>query len=242
MKENFRVGLIDDEQAVLDLLSAEIAMLPGFTVGFETVDPIKGLEYLRRGEADILITDILMPDLGGLEISRKLLDSRIPVIICSGHSKYAIQGYKVDAMGFLGKPPDPIELSLALDKAKKKIDSLYWVKNVVEEDYVVIGDKLGYNRRPVRPEDILYMEQQEKVSKVRLVGNREFNLVSPFYESLKKLKSPYMIRVHQSFAVNILKVKLLTATQCELVSGDLIPVSVSYREELRRIFENKLIR
>ncbi|MBN7817484.1 LytR/AlgR family response regulator transcription factor [Algoriphagus pacificus] len=242
MIQNFKIGLIDDEQSVLDLLSAEISMLPGFIVGFATTDPVKGLEYIRRGEADILVTDILMPDLGGLEISRRLIDSRIPVIICSGHSKYAIQGFKVDALDFLGKPPDPIELSRALEKAKKKIDRLYWVKNVVEEDFVVIGDKLGYNRRPIRPEDILYMEQQEKISKVKLVGNREFNLVSPFYQSLEKLKSPYMVRIHQSFAVNILKVKVLSASQCELVSGDVIPISVSYREELRRIFENKLIR
>ncbi len=242
MTQVFKVGLIDDEENILEILSHEIGMIPEFEVGFSTVDPVQGLEYIRRGKADILITDLLMPGLGGLEISRRLLNSRVPVIICSGHPQYARHGYKVNAVDFLVKPPDPVELSEALIKAKKKLDTLHWVKQVVEEDYVVVGDKLGYMRRPVKPSEMLYMEQREKESIVKLEDNREFKLISPFEVSVSKLKSPYMVRVHQSFAVNILKVKMLSAETCELVSGDVIPIGRTYKEQIRQIFENKLIK
>ncbi|WP_339869399.1 LytTR family DNA-binding domain-containing protein [uncultured Algoriphagus sp.] len=241
MEKRYKIGLIDDEENTLELLAREISMLPGFEVGFSTVNPVMGLEYVRSGKVDILITDILMPELGGLELSRKLIDSGIPVIICSGHSKYAVQGYKVEAVGFLQKPADPIELAEVLEKARKKMDSLYWVKKEVEEDYVVVGDKLGHVHQVVKPSEILYMEQQNKKSIVKIEDGSEFVLVSPFMESLKKLKSRYMVRVHQSFAVNILKVRKLHSEECELVSGDRISTSRTYREELRRIFENKRI-
>lgn len=237
MKPPYKIGLIDDEENILEILIDEISRIPDFEVGFSTVDPVKGLEYVRRGKADILITDILMPVMGGLEISRKLLDSGVPVIICSGHSKYAIHGFKVDALDFLGKPPNPLELSDALDKAKKKIDSLHWVKKVVEEDFVVVGNKRGHSQWVVRPSEILYMEQREKESIVKLDDGSEFILVSPFETSLAKLKSPYMVRVHHSFGVNVLKIKFLHSKYCTLVSGDEVPISVSFREEVRRIFE-----
>lgn len=237
-----KIGLIDDEEKILEVLIHEIGMIEGFEVGFSTVDPVQGMEYVRRGKADILITDLLMPKLGGLEISRKLADSRVPVIICSGHPHYAKYGYKLNVLDFLDKPPDPIELSEALIKARQKLDSLYWVRKVVEEDFVVIGDKLGYMRKMINPREILYMEQKEKESIVRMEDGSEFVLISPFEASLSKLKSPYMIRVHQSYAVNILKVRSLAAEQCELISGHKIQVSRTYKEEIRSIFERKLIR
>jgi|GEM_PF-1912866 len=241
MKEKYKVGLIDDEENILEILMDEISRIPDFEVGFATVDPVKGLEYAIKGQVDVLITDLLMPGLGGLEISRRLLDTGIPVIICSGHSKYAVLGFKVEALDFLEKPPNPLELSEALIKAKKKIDSLHWTKKEIEEDYVVIGDKLGHFRQVVRPKEILYMEQRLKESIVKLEDGSEFTLVSPFMSSLKKLKSRNMIRVHQSFAVNVLKVRKLRSGICELVSGDEIPVSLTYKDELRRIFESRLI-
>lgn len=241
MGKQYKIGLIDDEQHILDILIQEISMIPGFEVGFSTVDPEQGLKYAKEGVVDILITDILMPKLGGLELSRKLMDSGIPVIICSGHSKYAIEGYKVEALHFLEKPPGAIELAEALEKAKKKLDALYWVRKEMEGNILVISDKLGHRQRMVWPAQILYMEQQNKKSIVKLDDGRKFDLTSPFMESMKKLRSRYMVRVHQSFAVHVLKISLLKAEECELVSGDVIPVSRTYKEELRRIFESKKI-
>jgi two-component system LytT family response regulator len=242
MGQVFKVGLIDDEEEILEVLSHEISMIMGFEVGFSTTDPVKGLEYIRRGKADILITDLFMPELGGLEISRRLVDSRVPVIICSGYPTYAKYGYKLDVLDFLEKPPNSLELLDALNKGKKKLDNLHWAKEVVEEDYRVVGDVLGYNTKVINPKQILYMEQREKESFVRMDDRSEFKLISPFEVSLAKLKFPYMVRVHQSFAINILKVRTLGAEHCELVSGDTIRISRTFREEIRQIFENKLIR
>lgn len=242
MRQLFKVGLIDDEQESLEVLIHEIGMLRDFEVGFFTSDPVQGLEYIRRGKADILITDLLMPELGGLEISKRLLNSRVPVIISSGHPNYAKYGYRVDVVDFLDKPTDPLHLLDALTKARKKLDNLFWVKEIVEEDFVAVGDKLGYNNKIIDQRKILYMEQQEKESFIRMEDQTQFKLTSAFEVSLAKLKSPYMVRVHQSFAVNILKVRVLGAEHCELVSGDVIQVSRTYKEQIRRIFENKLIR
>jgi len=241
MTQKTKVGLIDDEESVLMLLGGLIAMLPEYEVGFATTDPVQGLEWIRRARAEILITDIIMPELGGLEISKRLLNSRVPVIICSGHPSYAVHGFKVDAVDFLVKPPSPHELSDALGKASKKIDALYWVRQTVDEDFVVIGEKYSHNKYVVKPDDILFMEQREKHSVVKYGENKEFMLFSTFEKSLNKLKSPYMVRIHQSYAVNILKVKSLKKDQCELYSGDLIPISRLYKTEIHELFYNKMI-
>lgn len=242
MNDKIRIGLIDDEQAMLDFLSKLIGMVPEFEVSFSTTDAIKGLEWTKRKKADILITDIIMPELGGLEISKRLIDTGIPVIICSGYQNYGVQGFKVNAVDFLVKPPNPLELSEALEKARKRLDQQYWVKHVLDEDFVVIGDKLSHQKHLVRPSDILYMEQREKESHVFLEQEKKLILVNPFQISLEKLKSPYMVRIHQSFAVNIQKVKSLHSDQCVLVSGFSIPVSRSYKGDIQVLLEKKMIK
>lgn len=239
MAKKYRIGLIDDEENILDILIQEIAMIPGFQLGFSTVDPFLGLEYARDKKADILITDIMMPELGGLELSRKLIDSGIPIIICSGHSRYAIPGYKVDALGFLTKPPDPIELADFLEKARKKIDPLYQVVHEVAENYRVVGDKLKFHKDVVKLSEILYIEQQNKWSTVKLADGTRFTLASSFLDSLNRLQYRYLVRVHQSFAVNVLKVRKLLPGGCELESGDRISISRRYRDDVKRIFENR---
>lgn len=241
MEKRYKIGLIDDEENILDILIQEISMIPGFELGFATVDPFLGLEYTLDKRADILITDVMMPNLGGLELSRKLIDSGIPVIICSGHSRYAIPGYKVDALGFLTKPPDPIELADFLEKARKKIDPLYKVVNEVAENYRMVGDKVKFHQDVFKLSEILYMEQQNKWSTVKLADGTEFTLASPFLESLNKLQYKYLVRVHQSFAVNVLKVRKLYPGGCELDSGDRISISRRYREDVKRIFESRKI-
>ncbi|WP_026968193.1 LytR/AlgR family response regulator transcription factor [Algoriphagus terrigena] len=242
MNPKIKVGLIDDEESILDLLTILIRMLPDFEVSFATTDPVKGLEWISRGKAQILITDIVMPELGGLEISRRLLKTGIPIIICSGHQKYAVQGFRVKAVDFLVKPPDPMELTEALLKAGEKVDTGFVLRQVIDEDYVVVGEKLSHRKHFIRPSDILYMEQQEKDSLVYLEKGPTVVLTNPFLVSLAKLKSPFMIRVHQSYAVNIQKVQTLLPDECILISGQSVPVSRTYKHEIQVLMDKKLIR
>ena len=101
--------VIDDERLILDcfrfLFSAEEAEVLTATTGAE------GLELLARHNPDVVVIDVRLPDLSGLELFRKIheLDAQIPVILITGHgtAETAIEAMRLGAYEYVVKPLDP---------------------------------------------------------------------------------------------------------------------------------------
>jgi YesN/AraC family two-component response regulator len=119
-----KVGLLDDENHPRILLTEIIGSIPGFEISFSLDDPFRALELLQNRAADILITDIKMPGFSGLELSRKINHLEIPIIICSGHTEFGVESFKVNAIHFILKPPGMIEVSEALTRPKISLQVL----------------------------------------------------------------------------------------------------------------------
>lgn len=119
---NAKIMIVDDEQLVIKVvkrfLSAE-----GY-VNFITVsDSTKAMETIERESPDVVLSDIMMPDVSGLDLLRirqksKALKS-IPFIILSASSENTVKREALEsgATDFLAKPVDPIDLSLRVQNA-----------------------------------------------------------------------------------------------------------------------------
>lgn len=106
-----RILVIDDDRELTGLL-AEYLGPEGF--GVEGVqDGAEGLEKALAGDADLVVLDVMMPGMGGLEVLRRLrAKSRIPVIMLTarGEDVDRIVGLEIGADDYLGKPFNPREL------------------------------------------------------------------------------------------------------------------------------------
>jgi two-component system C4-dicarboxylate transport response regulator DctD len=111
--------LIDDEAMVRDSLT-EMLELEGFRVR-AFADPRRALAELRPGQEAVLLTDVRMPGLDGLELLQRVQarDRELPVILMSGHGDIpmAIQAMKEGAYDFLEKPLQPEALLERLHSA-----------------------------------------------------------------------------------------------------------------------------
>jgi len=111
--------VIDDEQIVLDsvgkILTAENYEVDVSLRGRE------GLDWAIERDYDIVLTDILMPDLGGMRVLRDIKRAKpsLPVVIITGYAtvKSAIQAMKLGAADYLEKPFTPEQLSKAVASA-----------------------------------------------------------------------------------------------------------------------------
>ncbi|MBN2325433.1 MAG: response regulator [Spirochaetes bacterium] len=136
-----RALVIDDEQIVLDsvkrILSAE-----NFAVDVSLESP-GGLDLALKNDYDIVLTDIRMPEIGGMRILRdiKRVKPSIPVVIITGFATVgsAVQAMKLGASDYLEKPFTPEELTQrvrqALEKARSQEPELQEVvhkKTVIE--------------------------------------------------------------------------------------------------------------
>lgn len=116
--------IIDDEKAIRKTLS-EILSFEGYKID-EAADGEEGLKKFGEKTYDLVLCDIKMPKLDGIEFleKAKMLNPDIPVIMISGHGNIdtAVEAVKKGAFDYISKPPDLNRLLITLRNATEKQD------------------------------------------------------------------------------------------------------------------------
>ena len=129
---------IDDEPLALNVIRQYVQHFPSLKLVQTFDDAISAAEYLRRNAVDLLLIDINMPDINGIELV-KSLEHRPMVIFTTAHKKFAIEGFDLDALDYLLKPIQMDRFSRAVNKAveffryknaaKKEADEFFFVRS-----------------------------------------------------------------------------------------------------------------
>ena len=113
-----RVLLADDHPIVLQGLRRLLESKPEFLVVSETGDGLEVLPLAERFKPDVLIVDLMMPGLNGLEVTRQVCQrlKGIRVIVLTMHKDdgYVIQAFRNGAFGYVIKDTGPTELVMAI--------------------------------------------------------------------------------------------------------------------------------
>jgi two-component system response regulator AlgR len=117
--------IVDDEtpaRARLRVLLSEIAGEAPNAVAFEAANGMIALDALDAHPADVLLVDIRMPKMGGIELARHLLRSeKSPAIIfVTAYDTYAVEAFELNAIDYLMKPVRAQRLLAALQKVRKQ--------------------------------------------------------------------------------------------------------------------------
>jgi len=122
---DWHILVIDDEKDILDVMCLALGDT-GYPVTTAS-DGKTGLELCRATPPRIVITDIRMPGMNGLEVLEavKKLDPDIEVIVCTAFAEMdlAIQALQLDASDFITKPISDHALHLSLERAKQRYTS-----------------------------------------------------------------------------------------------------------------------
>ena len=239
MKENLRIGLLDDEEAPRIILADHISGIPGYDIAFSTDDPFWVKNAVMAQSVDILVTDIAMPGMSGLQLSKEVYHLDIPIIICSVHEELAIESYKVNTVGFLRKPAQFFDVSDALDKARKSLSKSRSPKIDLEEDIIVIKLHRGSKQILIRPRQIQYIEQQGAFTIIVFDDGESVEFRSSFSKAMAKISRPYIVQTHRSFAVNYLKIGSADQAYCYLISGHKVPIGSESRSSFFKFIDLK---
>ncbi len=231
---------IDDEPLALQNLSGYIQKTPflEFIGAFD--NPFNALEYLTTNQVDLILIDVEMPDLLGTELI-KALKTPVKIIFTTAYEKYALEGYKLDAVDYLLKPFSYDEFLVAVQKAFRIVQL---EKN--QGGGVPVSDSSGeflflksdYKIKKIVLNDILYIEGLKDYIKVYLVDNPKPILsISSMKMIESKLPSDRFMRVHKSYIVNLQRVTMVE--RLRIVFGkEYIPVSNQYKDLFLKFLEN----
>jgi two-component system KDP operon response regulator KdpE len=121
--KRFRILVVDDEERILNFLSTKLK-----ASGYEVLtapNGAKGLEQVQAQEPDLVVLDLLMPKMDGLEMLKQLRTfSPVPVIILTakGTDTDRIKGLQLGADDYLPKPFNPDELVARIEAIRRRLE------------------------------------------------------------------------------------------------------------------------
>jgi len=117
--QNLRVLVVDDEANVLESVN-KVLERKGFSVA-KTQNPEDALRQVKGNEYDLVIADLMMPKVSGLDLLKAVKNENpeVPFLMITGYPSVstAVEATKNGASGFLPKPFTPVELEEAVEKA-----------------------------------------------------------------------------------------------------------------------------
>ncbi|QJP34864.1 sigma-54-dependent Fis family transcriptional regulator [Nonlabens sp. Ci31] len=139
--------LIEDESAIRRVLGKILTEESKDYVVTEAVDGLEGIELIRDNDYDLVLCDIKMPKMDGVEVleAMKKIKPEIPIVMISGHGDLdtAVHTMRLGAFDYISKPPDLNRLlntvRNALDKKSLVVENKR-LKKKVSKNYEMIGD------------------------------------------------------------------------------------------------------
>ena len=145
-----QVLLIEDEESIRRVMSRILKEENDQYQITEAVDGKQGLDFLSKGQFDLVLCDIKMPKMDGIEVLKKAKDEmlNIPFIMLTGHGNIetAVEAMKLGAYDFISKPPDLNRLLNSVRHAleNKSLRSENTIlKNKVAQKYLIIGESFS---------------------------------------------------------------------------------------------------
>ena len=142
-----RILIVEDEDAIRRVLIKIIKNENSLYVVEEAVDGEEGLAKIEASDFDLVLCDIKMPKMDGVEVLEKVQSFKpeIPFIMISGHGdlETAVEAMRLGAFDYISKPPDLNRLLNAIRNAldrKKLVVENKRLKKKVDKSYEMIGD------------------------------------------------------------------------------------------------------
>lgn len=228
--------IVDDEIKALQSLSWELTNFSDeIHVEASFTDPFEALTYLEHNTPDCLFLDIEMPTMDGFQFIQKLKNKDFPVVITTAYNQYAIKALKNEAIDYLLKPIDTDDLKDTITKIKK-FNARHYTADKLEKILLnfntnSIHRKITFNTDGklifLEANDILYVESDGNYSTVYLTDGQKIVLTRKLKEVHELLPSETFFRIHNSYVINLTKIKefLKTDGYVVLSSNHKIPVS-----------------
>ena len=182
--DKYKVILVDDEAEVIDVIEQKIAWNElGFEVVGSATNGVKALELVEKTQPDVVITDIKMPYMDGLELSKRLNDDyrNIHIIIFTGFDEfeYAKEAVHLEVEEYMLKPITSEEFTECLKRVKNSLDLEREEKLNVQKLENYFNDVL-----PILQTNLFVSLIEGRVDEeeyVKFVDSYKIDLKGPFY-------------------------------------------------------------
>lgn len=231
-----KVVIIDDEpKAILGLQWELEAFKKDVEIVATFTEPEKALSFLNNTKVDCLFLDVEMPTMDGFQFLEKVKNRNFVVIITTAYNDYAIEALKKEALDYLLKPIDSDDLKEALKKVKKhkiKDDSSeLFEKILLEFNNKYNSKKITINTDGklvfLNPSDIYHVASDGNYCTLFLSDNKKLVITKKLKDFNDLLPDYQFFRIHNSYVINLSKVKEYIKSDGYVVLENNVKIPVS---------------
>jgi len=234
---NMRCIIVDDEPLVRELLEDNLRQVPFLELVKSCNSALEALKILQEDQIDIIILDIQMPRLNGLQFL-KSLDHPPLIIIVTAYEKYAVESFDLQVADYIVKPFSFDRFLKACNRAAE----LFRLKNptissgtVKNYDFFV---NVEYKLVKIVADDIEYIEGFKDYIKIYLSSTAKPVMTRMSLKSIEsKLPAGAFIRTHKSFLVAVSKITTIKR-DFVCIGATEIPVSESFRDNIKKVLKS----
>jgi len=220
--------IIDDEPVARKGLSEYVNEIDFLHLVAQCENPLKAARYLNEQNVDLILLDIHMPKLSGIEFLKSLRNPPL-VIFTTAYSDYALEGYSLDVVDYLMKP---ITFDRFL-KAAQKAFEVNQLKRLAADhkthsDYFFVKAESKYEK--VNYSEVRYIESLQNYVIIYTTTKKLITYMT--LTSLEnQLPKDQFLKVHKSFIVSIAGIKSIDGN--EIIIGDSrIPISRNLKDQV----------
>lgn len=237
--EKYKCLIVEDEILAQNLLINYLSKIPDLEVVGTCQTAMEALSFIKRETIDLLLLDIQMPDLTGIELLRAIPQPPLTVLI-TAYSEYAMEGYELNVVDYLLKPVKfdrffkAMARVLELLNQKKSQQAEQRLNTDMAPDYIFV--KSDYKAVKIKFAEVLYIEGMQKYVRFKCKDSQVVSLLS-----LSKLEtilpSQHFLRIQKSFIANLNHIIGIERNQLIMVNKDKIPMSKSIKPHLIQLLD-----
>jgi DNA-binding LytR/AlgR family response regulator len=250
-----RVLIVDDEPAARQRLALMLEELDIEVVG-EADNGLAALELIRERKPDVVLLDVVMPEVDGLDVARHLAEPRPLLIFQTAHDQHALEAFEHEALDYILKPVTASRLAQALERAQRRLaptgapsfalgeDTLRRLQAVLRQapaghpHRILVRHASGHRLLPLR--DILRFFADEDEIQVQVPGARYLSDYT--LAELEEKTQGRFVRASRSDLVNLDHIERIQSdgdgsATLTLSDGSLVHVSRRRAAEVKRALE-----
>jgi DNA-binding LytR/AlgR family response regulator len=197
----------------------------------ECSNAMEAYNHLNKEHMDLLLLDIEMPEMSGIELTKKLGGQNKPLIIfTTAKTDYAIEAFELNVVDYLVKPVALPRFLQAVERAKETLDSNRQDVRFEAQEFVFVKDNGVLKKLNV--DDILYLEAMGDYVKVHTA--QKFHVLHSTLKAIEeKLPGSRFLRVHRSYIVALNKIDYIQEGAIYIGKSS-VPLAETYKVMLNK--------
>lgn len=222
--------IVDDNKMARMTMKQLVSQVKDLQLVQECADAMEAYNTINKEDVDLILLDIEMPGMTGLELIRNLGNKRPLIIFTTAKTDYAVEAFELNVVDYLVKPVTPARFLQAIERANEAYNSDKETVNVNEQEFVFVKDN-GVLKR-INVDDIMFLEAMGDYVKVHT--GQKFHVLHSTLKSIEeKLPSSKFIRVHRSYIVSLNKIDYIQEGVIS-IGKSTVPVADTYRTTLNK--------